>query len=461
MTRRLLVSYLTVTLIVLLLLEVPLALFYAQREIERLTADVASDASVIATVYEDDLERGLPLDPRPAEEYEARTGARVVVVDSDGIARVDTQQPTPRDFSTRPEIVVALGGNRTSGTRSSDTLDTDLLYVALPVASGGVVHGALRVTLETSHVDSHVRRFWAGLVGIGAVVLGVMALIGWAVARSVSRPVRALNATATRFARGDLSVPDDHEASDGPPELRLLADTMADMAHRLQELIDEQRAFVADASHQLRTPLTALRLRLENLQSRADEPTSAELDAAIDEISRLGALVTDLLQLARADRSRTAEPTDAARLAADRVDTWSAMAESRQVTLRALGTENAAVVLAVPGALEQILDNVLDNAIAVAPPASEVTVRLDRHHDVRRIAVSDHGPGLSDEDKLRAVRRFWRGNPTAPGSGLGLAIATTLAEASGGSLRLTDTPGGGLTVLIELPSTTDRSVPAR
>ena len=131
------------------------------------------------------------------------------------------------------------------------------------------------------------------------------------------------------------------------------------------------------------------------------------------------------------------------------------------MTLRALGTENAAVVLAVPGALEQILDNVLDNAIAVAPPASEVTVRLDRHHDVRRIAVSDHGPGLSDEDKLRAVRRFWRGNPTAPGSGLGLAIATTLAEASGGSLRLTDTPGGGLTVLIELPSTTDRSVPAR
>lgn len=461
MTRRLLVSYLTVTLIVLLLLEVPLALFYAQREIERLTADVASDASVIATVYEDDLERGLPLDPRPAEEYEARTGARVVVVDSDGIARVDTQQPTPRDFSTRPEIVVALGGDRTSGTRSSDTLDTDLLYVALPVASGGVVHGALRVTLETSHVDSHVRRFWAGLVGIGAVVLGVMALIGWAVARSVSRPVRALNATATRFARGDLSVPDDHEAGDGPPELRLLADTMADMAHRLQELIDEQRAFVADASHQLRTPLTALRLRLENLQSRADEPTSAELDVAIDEISRLGTLVTDLLQLARADRSRTAEPTDAARLAADRVDTWSAMAESRQVTLRALGTENAAVVLAVPGALEQILDNVLDNAIAVAPPASEVTVRLDRHHDVRRIAVSDHGPGLSDEDKLRAVRRFWRGNPTAPGSGLGLAIATTLAEASGGSLRLTDTPGGGLTVLIELPSATDRSVPAR
>ena len=337
MTRRLLVSYLTVTLIVLLLLEVPLALFYAQREIERLTADVASDASVIATVYEDDLERGLPLDPRPAEEYEARTGARVVVVDSDGIARVDTQQPTPRDFSTRPEIVVALGGNRTSGTRSSDTLDTDLLYVALPVASGGVVHGALRVTLETSHVDSHVRRFWAGLVGIGAVVLGVMALIGWAVARSVSRPVRALNATATRFARGDLSVPDDHEASDGPPELRLLADTMADMAHRLQELIDEQRAFVADASHQLRTPLTALRLRLENLQSRADEPTSAELDAAIDEISRLGALVTDLLQLARADRSRTTQPTDAARLTADRVDTWSAVAESRQVTLRGIG----------------------------------------------------------------------------------------------------------------------------
>jgi hypothetical protein len=126
-TRRLLLSYLTITLIVLLLLEIPLGLFYAQRERERLAADVEHDATVIATLYEDDLEVGAPLDPTPADTYEDRTGARVVVVDADGIARVDTGGDVPRDFSTRPEIAAALEGERAAGTRRSDTLGTDLL----------------------------------------------------------------------------------------------------------------------------------------------------------------------------------------------------------------------------------------------------------------------------------------------------------------------------------------------
>ena len=162
MTKRLMLSYLIITLIVLLMLEIPLGLFYGQRERERLIADVEHDANVIATLYEDDVERGLPLDPQPAATYQDRTGARVVVLDGDGISLVDTDQPVSRDFSTRPEIVVALEGTRASGTRSSETLGTDLLYVAVPVASGGTVHGALRITLDTSQVNARIRQFWLG-----------------------------------------------------------------------------------------------------------------------------------------------------------------------------------------------------------------------------------------------------------------------------------------------------------
>ena len=332
MTRRLVASYLTITVIVLVVLMVPLAAFYSQRERERLASDVEHDANVIATLYEDDLESGSPLDPVPADTYEERTGARVVVVDSDGISQVDTGDVIDRDFSTRPEIEAALEGVRTAGTRRSDTLGTDLLYVAVPVASSGTVHGALRITLDTSDVNERIRAFWLALGGVAVVVLATVVLIGWLIARSVTRPLRELTASAARFAGGDFSVTD--RVSEGPPEIRVLDDTMANMAHRLDAVLSDQRRFVADASHQLRTPLTALRLRLENLQSDladagggdTDQSAVDALERAIGETERLTELVSNLLHLARADDRPATEVADLGMLVRDRVDTWTAIA---------------------------------------------------------------------------------------------------------------------------------------
>jgi signal transduction histidine kinase len=317
MTKRLLLSYLTITVIVLVLLEVPLAVFYSQRERERIAAAVEHDAGVLATLYEDDLEAGRSLDQRPAEEYQVRTGARVVVVDVSGISELDSEGTVDRDFSTRPEMELALTGTTASGTRGSETLGTDLLYVAVPVASGGTVHGALRVTLDTGDVDDRIHRFWLALVAVALVVIAAVAAVGWAIARSVTRPLRKLNSTAARFAGGDLTVTDDFV--EGPSEVRALSETMATMARRLDELLANQRSFVAHASHQLRTPLTALRLRLENLQRELPEEPSAELDAAIDETGRLAILVSSLLRLAHADEDPTTGVADLAQLAIDRV----------------------------------------------------------------------------------------------------------------------------------------------
>jgi len=462
MTRRLLVSYLTITVIVLVLLMVPLGIFYSQRERERIAADVEHDANVIASLYEDDLEAGAPLDPGPADTYEDRTGARVVVVDIGGISQVDTGDVIDRDFSTRPEIAAALEGVRTAGMRRSDTLGTDLLYVAVPVASGGTVHGALRVTLDTSDVTQRVRNFWLSLGGIAVVVLAAVVLIGWVIARSVTRPLRELTASAARFASGDLSVVE--HVSEGPPEIRALDDTMATMAQRLDAVLRDQRRFVADASHQLRTPLTALRLRLENLQSdladadRADPGHSAvdSLERAIGETERLTELVSNLLQLARADDHPVTDVADLGVLVRDRVDTWTAMAEERSVDLRHRSAEEPTFVRCVPGAVEQILDNLFDNALAVASSGTGIEVEIsavsgDSGRGVVELRVIDHGPGLGDAAKVDALRRFWRGDTSRPGTGLGLAIVETLATASGGQVTLEDTAGGGLTVVVELP----------
>jgi len=463
MTRRLLVSYLTITVVVLLLLGVPLGAFYSQRERERIAADLEHDANVIATVYEDDLESDRPLFSGAAEAYEDRTGARVVVVDDAGISHVDTADAIERDFSTRPEVAAALEGTRTTGTRASETLGVDLFYVAVPVASGGTVHGAVRLTLDTGEVDARIRQFWWALAAVAVVVLAAVGVIGWVIARSVTRPLRALTDDVRRFAVGDLAASE--HAIDGPPEIRELDETMAAMARRLDGLLATQRAFVADASHQLRTPLTALRLRLENLQSRLDsissderiEDAAIEVDAAIDETGRLTELVTNLLQLARADERQETAVVDLGGLVADRVDTWSAVADAAGVALRqpssasAGGASSTVRVRAVPGAIEQILDNLLDNALGVSAAGADVLVDIRTEGERVILEVADSGPGLNDADKVDALRRFWRGDTSKPGTGLGLAIVQALAVASGGSVALRDSDMGGLVVEVTLP----------
>jgi signal transduction histidine kinase len=447
-TRRLLLSYLAITVVVLVMLEVPLGIFYAERERDRFTADVERDASVIATIYEDDLERGQVPDPTAAERYSQRTGARVVLVDDAGISRVDTGAPTPRDFSTRPEVDAALAGGRASGIRRSDTLDTSLLYVAVPVASSGVVHGALRITLDAGSVDARIHRFWAGLAAMAVVIIAVVALVGWALARSVSRPIRHLRETATRYSGGDLTT--DSQPVLGPPEIRELAAAMDVMAVRLEALIDEQRSFVADASHQLRTPLTALRLRLENLQAHVSPEDAAELDVVIDESARLAALVGDLLQLARADDPVPVVVVDLGELVTGRADMWSALADERQITIEARPPASAVLARAVPGAIEQVLDNLLDNALNASPDGATVRLELAPGSAEHVLTVTDEGSGLDDEDKERALRRFWRGDASTPGTGLGLAIAQSLLARSGGSLELEDAPGTGLRAVVRV-----------
>ena len=449
MTRRLVLSYLAITLLVLAILEIPLAIFYNQREEERFINDAERDAVVLASFYEDVLHLGFEPDPLPAADYAARTTARIVLVDTNGISILDTDADPSRDFSTRPEIATALTGIRAAGIRPSDTLNQDLLYVAVPVASGGTVHGAIRLTIDAHEVAERVQRFWIGLIVIAAVVLSAVLGIGWAIARSVTKPIRELQDSAHRFADGDLGAVDiDPET---PQEIADLATAMNTMAARLDQIITAQQAFVSDASHQLRTPLTALRLRLENLESQLQADADiAEVVAATDEIDRLSTLVNDLLRLARAEQHPATQLLDIAPIVADRVDTWTAVAVDADIRLKLHSPNHAVMTTAVPGAVEQILDNTIDNAIRVTPAGQIVEVRIESDLHGTKILIRDHGPGLTDDDKAHALHRFWRADQNTRGTGLGLAIAHTLATASNGKLHLQDTPGGGLTVVLEL-----------
>jgi two-component system OmpR family sensor kinase len=171
------------------------------------------------------------------------------------------------------------------------------------------------------------------------------------------------------------------------------------------------------------------------------------VELAIDEIARMSSLVNDLLQLARTDRQELPTPHDLTTIVAQRVDTWTAAADIAGIALD-LHADRGAVVLAIPGAIEQIIDNVLDNALGIAPAHSRVTITVSAGTSHHRLTITDEGPGLSDADKARALHRFWRGDLHRPGTGLGLAIADALARASGAALTLHDGPAGGLQVAV-------------
>ena len=447
MIRRLLFGYLGVTLFVLLALEVPLGIQNQRSERRDLEVRLEHDATALAAFAEDAIQSGAksnaPLQEvaRKVYGYSTSTGARVVVVDSRGVARIDTSKRVAgfEPMATRPEIKAALLGNVVSGTRRSETLHTKLLYVAVPISSGGTVHGAVRLTYEMSAVDSRILHYWLILAAIASIVLGAAAVVGFFSARFVTRPLRELERAAAAVGEGalDARAPE----REGPPEVRSLAAVFNETVAKLGVLVRSQEEFVADASHELRTPLTALRLRLEN----------GDVEGALPEVERLGDLVNALLALARADAGTAPAATlDAGAIVRARVDHWQALAGEHDVLLVAETSAGAATVRAAPDRVVQVLDNLISNALAAAPAGSRVVVSARRTADGAELHVIDEGPGLTAEQRARAFDRFWRAGSGAGGSGLGLAIVRKLVEADEGTVELLAAPGGGIDAVVRL-----------
>ncbi len=374
-----------------------------------------------------------------------------MITDRRGISVVDSSSSTPgrRNFSTRPEFRAALRGDVATGTRHSSTLGYDLLYVAVPIASGGTIHGAARITYPTSEVDRRVRNYWLALGGIAVVVLAVAALIGLSFARWIRRPLAGLEVAAAEAGAGDLSAR--APVPEAPPEVRRLALEFNDMVARVDGLVSVQKEFVADASHELRTPLTALRLRLENLERHVGDGGRASLDAAETEVERLSGLVDELLALARADAGTApAEAVDLAEVASARIDAWRPTAGEVRLQLQAPGAARARVG---PDRAAQVLDNLLSNALRHAPESSTITISVAQAPgELVELRVADEGPGMTAEQKARAFDRFWRAGSGSGGSGLGLAIARRLVEVDGGTIELRDAAGGGLEAVVRLPA---------
>ncbi|KAB2342963.1 HAMP domain-containing sensor histidine kinase [Actinomadura rudentiformis] len=354
---------------------------------------------------------------------------------------------------------IAVIPGETAQRRDSARWGSGALVVTAPArASDGRTVGAIRITYPTSELNSRLWRIWWFRAALAVGVIMVAALLGRLAARRLTRPLRQLNEMASKFSDGDLTA---RSPVTGPLETRTLARTLNLGAERLQTLLDAQRIFVADASHQLRTPLTALRLSLDNIADGVDDEFAREdIEQATAEVVRMSRLVNGLLVLADEDAKVTvAEPVPLGEVIADRLELWRTAGDERGVRFSSGPVDGRLRVLAGPGHLEQVLDNVLSNALAVSPDGATVQVTVAEAGDEVVLEVQDEGPGMPDAGKSRAFDRFWRGQGLTgrSGSGLGLAIVKRLVTGDGGSVALGDAPGGGLVVRVSLRAAPPRS----
>jgi signal transduction histidine kinase len=447
-------------LVVIVALEVPLAVNLRNRSL----AEQRAQETTLAVATASQAKRLFAPRNRLALQRQVRAQARanrsrVIVVDakgsliadSAGDALLGTNYATP----DRPEVLGALrDGQVTFRVGFSDTLRQEIQAVAAPIgridgATGDpVTVGAVRVTQSTDQISASVRRSVVGLVAIGVGVLAAGLLVAFVLAGSVSRPLRRLAGAAGALGEGRL----DARAGDvrGPRELEEVAGSFDEMAGRLEATVLAQREFTANASHQLRTPLTGLKLRLEAaLEETPAEATDLrrQLEAADKEADRLAEIVERLLVLAR--RVENGQPpsvvdlADAARGARDRF-------LDRVVGGSLSVSGSPSLAIADRADVDQMLDALVDNALSYAP--GRVVIETARRDGQAVLAVEDEGPGIPDDDIERVAERFYRGRDAPPGgTGLGLAIVRELAERAGGEMVVVRGRPRGARIEVRLP----------
>jgi signal transduction histidine kinase len=438
-------------------LGVPLALSDARAAQLQLFSDQLKDTISFAAlagrpITEDDTST-------LAEElarYDEVYGRAVLVLAPDGRVLVASRQPPPAlDADARERVARALVNRRSEVHPLRAPWDDRPSALAEPVLVENQVLGAVVTLWPTDELRARQVRVWSLVVAAGLLALALAVFVALPIVRWVLRPVQRLDEGTGRVAAAVLAgaAPDPVADGTGPAELRRLSASFDRMAQTVAQAYSAQRAFVADASHQLRNPLTALRLRLSNLEGRVAEGAVEDQVAALEEADRLSTLLDGLLALARAERSVPPVAVEVDAAVADRVEAWRPLAEHTGLRLARTGGTGLRA-LGPDGVVETVLDAVLDNAVKFTPPGGAVTVHTSATDDGERveIAVRDTGPGLEPGQLERATDRFWRSpaQSNVEGSGLGLAIAARSVELAGGELRLELPAGGGLRVVAVL-----------
>jgi signal transduction histidine kinase len=392
--RRIVLAMAFIAVVGVVVLGIPLAIVASRIAHDEAQRRVDQEAVAIAFAIDDVLEAHHPVTSAKLDEL-AKDG-HVVLTLADGSR--------------------TTGGDQVTGASISSSAKTG--------------QGAtLRLTVPSHDVNERALGSVLLVAGLGALGIASAVVLAFVLSGRLAAPLRNLAATSRRLGDGDLSARAEHF---GIAEPDAVADALNDSAARIESLVEAEREFSANASHQLRTPLTALRMHLEELGTQVEgQPAREEIDAALEQADRLGATITDLLALARRGRLGPAVDADAVDLVRGRVAVWRTLfgEAEREVVLE---TDPECRARVSPGALAQAVDALLDNALHHGAGTATVAVRRGPDGYVR-VQVSDAGPGINPGAE-RSI--FERHVSLRGGTGVGLALARTLVEADGGRLEL-------------------------
>lgn len=457
MRRRLAVILFVPSVLVLLLLGMALASSVARANQQELFLDRLGDASYLVITARQSL---LSDDPTivsgDLERYREVYGIGAAVVDQAGV----TWATNGLEVQEVDERLVALAGRRSEVRETLLPWDVDRVVVAEPVFDGGDIVGAVVTASDAGSLSRGIWLTWGMLAAAGLVIVLLAIAVAHRTAGWVLRPVEAVDRAMGEIGHGRLEarIP----PSAGPPELRRVIARFNDMAGRVEHLMRRQQEFVSNASHELRNPLNALILRVEDLALSAPPEHATEVAHVRAEAVRMAHILDALLLLADdAKLGRGAEALDVAEVVRRRVESWRLLAVDQRVELTA--PDDDTWVVANQIVLECAFDAVMDNAVKFSPRGGRLDVEVTAaDHDGSgfvEVAVRDHGPGVPPEEVAHLTERFWRspGHSTVKGSGLGLAIASELLATGGGGLRIDLPDDGGFRVRLVLPRGEDEA----
>lgn len=408
---------------------VPLGVAVLQYAVQDERSDLARTARDVSIDVSGDVEGDEEID---ADDVDRRGPVDVAVYDEDG----DRLAGTGPDGDSE-ELDRALDGGFGAGS------DDGHYIVAVPITHSDEVVGAVRAAVPRSEVWEQVLPVWAGMGALAALAVGTAWLVGRRQARRLALPLEELAVGARLLGDGDFSV---RTRARGIKEIDSVGSALNSTAGRLDDLLARERAFSADASHQLRTPLAGLRLRLEAALEQPDQDPRSAIVASLADADRLEATIDELLALARNTRTTLAAPTDLGALLDELSPEWRERLalhdRAFEVTIEP-GTPDA---WASGAAVRQVLRVLVDNATTHGGGTVSVTVR--EATGAVAIDVSDEGPGVREnQDHLFARPADQRG-----GHGMGLALARRLAAAEQGRLELTQPAPPIFTLLLPAAS---------
>lgn len=465
-TRKKLIWHLYPTYLVIILLSLLAVGWYSTRSIEKLYLEqTEQQLETKANLTREFLEEHTD---EACRKFGEILSARLTIILRDGRVVCDSDEDSQKmdNHGKRPEILEAYAGKRGTSIRHSDTLDKDMMYVAIPVELDGEIWGVIRTSTPVIPMIDELQAIYFKILVVGMIVAVLAAVISFLIARRINKPLAQMEKGAELFAKGDLDhrleVPTSEEMATLAEAMNKMAAELSDRIKTLKRLENVRRDFVANVSHELKTPITAIKGFLETLENGAiEDPEDARrfIEIMTRHSDRLQAIIEDLLYLSRIEQESEKEEIE---LTVQRIEpvlkAAAAACEQKasehdiKISIQCDKTIDARVNERL---LEQAITNLLDNAIKYSDSGDAVEISCLESSGEIRIEVKDQGCGIPIQHQQRIFERFYRVDKARSralgGTGLGLAIVKHIVMAHGGSVSVVSRPDQGSTFTIHLP----------